>query len=581
MKQVININFQGRVIPIEVTAFDLVKAYTESLKLHFSTEEGKEEIINDIEGRIGELFHQKIKSGAACITDIDVEAVIASIGRPEQFDSEEPRDEESTSESSAIRPASGPKKLYRNEGSQMLGGVCAGIADYFNVDVVIIRILFIIFFGPLLLPYIILWIALPGTSEQTLGAQTKKLFRDADDRIVAGVCGGLGKYFGINVWIPRIIFLLPLIALLFDGPGSFFFPGLITITLSPGSILIYLLLWLLIPRARTAAEKLQMRGEKVDIGSLQNRVIKEAKVISATAQDRVKEIKSDISEKTNNGGSIFGRLLLGFFKVILYMVMGLTAFIAFIIIFSLGITSLALFPLKDFFLQGGWQNILAWLTLVFLVVVPLIAAFIWIIRKIVRVRSHSKALRVSFLILWLLGLITGIMLLISSATEFRHRHKSEPIEIKLTNPRSMSLEIIAAPGSVMLFNSERNFDINVDNLFYLDSIPFNYVKVIQHPTDSDSFRVYMRTLSFGRSRREAEKNGAGIHPLIESADSSLSVDAGIQINRKNKFRGQHLILEVYVPAGKKLLIDEGFETEGESADVPQDENRSPPRSTNI
>ena len=58
MKQVININFHGRVVPIEVTAFDILKQYTDSLNRFFANEEGKEEIINDIESRIGELFRR-------------------------------------------------------------------------------------------------------------------------------------------------------------------------------------------------------------------------------------------------------------------------------------------------------------------------------------------------------------------------------------------------------------------------------------------------------------------------------------------------------------------------------------------
>ena len=89
MKQVININFQGRVVPIEVTAFELLKNYTESLSRHFANEEGKEEIINDIESRIGELFQERIKNGATCITEVDVNAIINSMGRPEDFEAEE------------------------------------------------------------------------------------------------------------------------------------------------------------------------------------------------------------------------------------------------------------------------------------------------------------------------------------------------------------------------------------------------------------------------------------------------------------------------------------------------------------
>ena len=89
MKQVININFQGRVVPIEVTAFDILKEYTESLNRYFSTEEGKEEIINDIESRIGELFQERLKAGTTCITDEDVNAIIRSMGRPEDFETAE------------------------------------------------------------------------------------------------------------------------------------------------------------------------------------------------------------------------------------------------------------------------------------------------------------------------------------------------------------------------------------------------------------------------------------------------------------------------------------------------------------
>ena len=86
MKQVININFHGQVVPIEVSAFDILKKYTESLGRYFANEEGKEEIINDIESRIGELFQERLKKGATCITDDDVNAIITSMGRPEDFE---------------------------------------------------------------------------------------------------------------------------------------------------------------------------------------------------------------------------------------------------------------------------------------------------------------------------------------------------------------------------------------------------------------------------------------------------------------------------------------------------------------
>jgi len=85
MKKVININFQGRVVPIEETAYDLLKQYTDSLRNYFAAEEGRDEIINDIESRIGELFQERIKNGATCITDDDVNIIINNMGRPKDF----------------------------------------------------------------------------------------------------------------------------------------------------------------------------------------------------------------------------------------------------------------------------------------------------------------------------------------------------------------------------------------------------------------------------------------------------------------------------------------------------------------
>ncbi|MEO8583783.1 MAG: hypothetical protein ABI415_08295, partial [Flavitalea sp.] len=88
MKKVININFQGRVVPIEESAYELLKQYVESLRRYFANEDGRDEIVNDIEGRIAELFAERLKSGLACITDDEVNAVIAGMGRPSDFEAQ-------------------------------------------------------------------------------------------------------------------------------------------------------------------------------------------------------------------------------------------------------------------------------------------------------------------------------------------------------------------------------------------------------------------------------------------------------------------------------------------------------------
>ena len=106
MKKVININFQGRVVPIEETAFELLKQYTDSLRVYFANEEGRDEIINDIESRIGELFQERITKGSTCITDDDVNAIINNMGRPKDFadaDSDQPKDSYTSAKGPALK----------------------------------------------------------------------------------------------------------------------------------------------------------------------------------------------------------------------------------------------------------------------------------------------------------------------------------------------------------------------------------------------------------------------------------------------------------------------------------------------
>ena len=132
MNKVININFQGRVIPIEEPAYEELKKYIESLRAYFANEEGKEEIINDIENRIAELFSEKLKAGQSFISGAHVEAIIASMGRPEQFDELAFEAQGSETSSSSEKEQSqqfkydpSPKgSLFRNANDKMLGGVC-------------------------------------------------------------------------------------------------------------------------------------------------------------------------------------------------------------------------------------------------------------------------------------------------------------------------------------------------------------------------------------------------------------------------------------------------------------------------
>ena len=190
MKKVININFQGRVVPIEEAAYDALKKYIESLTKFFEKEEGKEEIINDIEGRISELFADTLKKGSTCICEDDVNKIIASMGRPEDFETEEVYVKEQLGGTDNKQNNNEFKnkytddyrertRLFRDDNDKILGGVCGGLANYLRVDVSVVRILFAILTfgaGTGFLIYLVLWVVLPSRYLKT--NLTKRLYRD-------------------------------------------------------------------------------------------------------------------------------------------------------------------------------------------------------------------------------------------------------------------------------------------------------------------------------------------------------------------------------------------------------------------
>ncbi len=321
MKKVININFQGTVVPIEETSYELLKQYVESLRHYFSNEEGRDEIVNDIESRISELFQDRIKKGSTCITDDDVNAIIKNMGRPQEFEDAEGGEQQNkgakedsssgkTDETNFQRNWDWKgKRLYRDENHKILGGVCSGVAAYFGIDPVIVRVLFIVS-GIGFLLYILLWIFVPGSNMLVNGVR-KRLYRNPDGKIIGGVCSGIGSYFDINPWFPRFIFLIPFISFFFRWGhiGPLTFPNFLSFSFSPGTFIIYIILWLVIPEATTTSEKLEMKGEKVDFNSIKNSVVEEMKGVKERVNKLGTEAGNIAKEKevTNGQGNTLCR----------------------------------------------------------------------------------------------------------------------------------------------------------------------------------------------------------------------------------------------------------------------------------
>ncbi|HEY4206607.1 MAG TPA: PspC domain-containing protein, partial [Puia sp.] len=458
MKKIININFHSRVIPIEETAYEILQQYIDSLRRHFANEEGRDEIISDIENRFAELFSETLKKGAACITDADVNAIIASMGRPEDFGDEEPA---AANAGGGAGPGQGagqqgsyghqqssyttnePRRLYRAENDKILGGVASGLANYLNIDPAIVRIIFVLMCfggGAGLLLYIILWIVLPTRS---LPANARKrLYRNRDDRVIGGVASGLAAYFHIEVWIPRLIFAAPLILSLiasifrhawFDFDTPVFFTGGFGGTL----FITYIVLWIVMPEAITASDKLEMRGEKVDLESIKNTIKSDLGNFSRRAKDMGTEMKStfqktgeQVKQSTQNfaseaypaarkAGTGIGHAIGVLFKAFFLFIAGCIAFALIMALFGLAFRGHNVITIKNFILAGFWQNFLAWASLILFFIIPVVALLTWLIRRITGVRSRQHYLTYVFVTLWVIGIFSSLALAALVINNFR------------------------------------------------------------------------------------------------------------------------------------------------------------------
>lgn len=172
MKKTVTVNLDKTIFNIDDDAYQLLEAYLQSLNEHFGREEGGQEILNDIESRIAELFKERLGYGMQVITLQEVNEVIAIMGRPEEI--ENPLEGEATDETTAHTetadtaeaPDTAPRRrrLYRDTDNRILGGVASGIAHYAGIDVTFIRVILV-----LLLPlwassiwiYLLLWVCIP------------------------------------------------------------------------------------------------------------------------------------------------------------------------------------------------------------------------------------------------------------------------------------------------------------------------------------------------------------------------------------------------------------------------------------
>ena len=157
MKKTMTVNIAGMVYHIDEDAFDMLNQYLARVKDELRSMEGGNEIYEDIEMRIGELFSERLKNNRQVITMDDVEHVITVLGQPGDISGNSEKNDHTTYSDTY-------RRMYRDPDNRIIGGVCRGLAAYWRIDPTLVRLIFIILaiFGMAgVLIYLILWIILP------------------------------------------------------------------------------------------------------------------------------------------------------------------------------------------------------------------------------------------------------------------------------------------------------------------------------------------------------------------------------------------------------------------------------------
>ncbi len=405
----------------------------------------------------------------------------------------------------------------------------------------------------------------PQQAKRSKKKASKKLYRDVDNKFVAGVSSGLGHYMGIDsLWIRLAWVLLVLL-----GMGS--------------PILLYFLLWILVPEAKTTSEKIAMTGEPVNISNIEKKVteglhdvtdkIKEGfegvKEGFGTATDKVKN--ADYSGVKNSSKTFFdtiGDLILFLFKIfgkfigILLIIIGASTIIGlFVGLISAGVADMFHLPGLDIVDLLNTTSTPVWLVSIlafFAVGIPFFFLFYLGLKILVtNLKSIGNIAKYSLLGLWIISVITLIVLGVKQAAEFAYTGtSSEKKELYINTADTLKIsmkdsEYYENGNSYMHIGDVDVFiDDNGKKTLVFDDVRFN----IKHSKDSTA-SIRVRKEARGNSYESASSRAKNSSYNYQLNDNHLVLNSFLTTDSKNKFRDQEVFSSVYIPTGTILKLD--------------------------
>lgn len=506
MNKTVNINLAGIFFHIDEDAYLKLQRYLEAIKRSFTDSQGRSEIIADIEARIAELFNERVQNDKQVIRIKEVDEVITIMGQPEDYLVDE--------------------EIFEDEPQQFY-------------------------------------------SRSTKSSPSKKLYRDTDNSYVGGVSSGLAHYFGVDViWI-RLAWIL-----LVAGAGT--------------GILLYILLWVLVPEAKTTAEKIMMTGEPVNISNIEKKIKDGFDTVTETVGDVAKNVtdsvssaakKVDVKKGANSIKSssrtffdTLGDVIMFLFKIFakfigaILMFVGSVTVIALIVsLFTVGISDAVNVPGFDIVDAANSANTPIWLVsllVLFAVGVPFFfLAYLGLKILVNNLKSIGNVAKFSLLGLWLIAVIGLVVLGVKQASE--HAFDANIVQKEQLNITAKDTVFVKMVGNDNFYRSKHGHlyrdtnsfrivpDENDEKIIYSSDI-----RLIVRSTKDSLGALSIEKKAEGSSYSIAKKRAEQINYSYALANNELLLDAFLTTDFENKYRDQEVELILYLPEGSTLYADD-------------------------
>ncbi|WP_445734181.1 PspC domain-containing protein [Mariniflexile sp.] len=401
----------------------------------------------------------------------------------------------------------------------------------------------------------------PQPAHERKSSASKKLFRDTDNSYIGGVSSGLGHYLGIDtIWI-RLAWIL----LLF-GFGTGF--------------LLYILLWILVPEAKTTAEKIMMTGDPVNISNIEKKIKDGFDTVSETVSDVAKNVSDSVSGAAKNvseaarkadfqkqgnkikssSRSFFDTLadiIMFFFKIIakfigiIMILVGAFALISLMIgWFSVGILNILHIPGMDFIniaIAGNSPVWLASLLAFFAIGIPFFFLFYLGLKILIdNLKSIGNIAKFTLIGLWLFSIIGLIVIGLREASE--HAFNERVIEKQeLFIAANDTLEIKMAEND-LLGNRYNSFKV-VNNGNGVPTIYSSDIEIVVKSTTDSLATISIEKSADGRNYDKAMERAKNINYNYALKGNELRLDSYLSTNAKNRFSDQEITVVLYLPEG--------------------------------